>query len=259
MKDTMIMALIKKTNLRYLIFNSLLVLATSFVLVNNLHHFYNIFFGPFDVGGRSLKEPSLVYMSEKNQIYFVEVRGDALIPVGDISYSILEGSILTANYDVIKTEEGLLPVISKQPLKTYRSQGVVLTLPDAVRRQIIINLNTRGVEGNVLPIMLDSTGAPMQDARIKMLFASGLVCFTLYQIIRLILRYNYKRHPLYKSLLSYGMPEAVAESVEVELEEIKSIRENYRYLVTPTWIIKKGPFSCWLKKNYLEMKRNSYT
>lgn len=256
MKDSYIQRSIKRTNIRYLAFVLALAVISIVGLISNRFHFYNLLWGPFPLEASHLDDKSLIYTGENHDQYYFKITGEALYPLGELSYGISEQTVHTANYDMIKTGEGYLPVVSGKPIKSVEAKGFLLSLPSDIRGQIIAKMKAQGVNGNVGNVMLDTTGAFMQDIGAKLLFASALLIFTLINAVKLVIRVlDNKKHPLYKNLIEYGMPEAVMENVDEEFANKALVRENYRYILTPSWIIRKGPFIFKLSKNYLELKR----
>ncbi|MFL1676377.1 hypothetical protein ABEV00_00620 [Paenibacillus thiaminolyticus] len=106
-------------------------------------------------------------------------------------------------------------------------------------------------ERQVLPFMLDMTGALQQKVTQIFYTVTPVFLFAGFNMIRAMYRMtDRERHPIYKKLRTFGDADEAALSINQEMSnEVVQVKNYY---VTPSWIIRQNWFTLKIARNYFE-------
>lgn len=103
----------------------------------------------------------------------------------------------------------------------------------------------------VLPIMLDMTGALQQKVTQIFYIMAPVFLFAAFNLIRAMYRMmDRERHPIYKKLRTFGDADEAALSINQEMSN--EVIQVKNYYVTPSWIIRQNWFTLKIARNYFE-------
>ncbi|GAA0134031.1 hypothetical protein YSY43_08710 [Paenibacillus sp. YSY-4.3] len=107
-----------------------------------------------------------------------------------------------------------------------------------------------GIKAKLLPFELNTSHDFNYHAFIMLFIICSVVIIALYNTYRLVSRIiNPTRHIIYRRIVQQGDPEQIIQQLNDELSE-GDYKEVDQYLITKSWIIKRGKLSLKIAKNY---------
>jgi hypothetical protein len=242
MEDTIIWQQIQKYNkiLRwYNLIGIALLLAFSGLQYQYLR---NCFLGPQRVDAKQLSK-----IKDSNQLErdFVTFTTPQTLEIGsEIRTNKYQNKTITTKYAIAVVGSEKLLLISGQPndnFKNHTFTGKISTIPADVQSELIDKIikDEPQLKDKILPLMLESEDYQLWLYILLPTLAGGFgICsWNIYQVK--VRTNNPRKHPIYKSLASYGSGDLLANSIDSEFKTYYGDRalNNDPYYLTPSWLI----------------------
>lgn len=254
MADTFLQYQIKRCNRNFLISNLILMVVVILLCSGSFRTIHNYMNGPFEVEGEqllSIVDPEEVYQFHvrfqadtiyepiAEQVEWMSafqgmVRSDEKA-VYEYSLAQLKDRFVVIRHNVDEPLDGVLQgALFRVPADVY---GIANELIDGERQ--------------VLPFMLDMTGALQKKVTQIFYIMTPVFLFAVFNLIRALYRMmDRERHPVYKKLRTFGDADEAALSINQEMSN--EVIQVKNYYVTPSWIIRQNWFTLKIARNYFE-------
>jgi hypothetical protein len=211
-------------------------------------YFYNFFKGPSDIEVNSL---SLINNPESLLRYFVTIKGEDSLDTGlqdvertESQSGVVQSETVKAEYAILVLGKRLL-IVKRNPKDDGKEyHGAITELPTDVHSKIVTPLlgEYPNADSVFLPLMLDATGF-RSDGYVALAIGLPVLLFAAWLIRKVAQRRNDPlSHPIFKAASRYGSLVDIAQQIDLELKG--NAGRLCGAIVTPSWVLVKGMFSC---------------